>query len=120
MFLLSIINHISLYAGIPMYAVVDIAGKQFKAAPHDKIHVPKLKADKGATVKFDKVLLFAGEKEVTVGNPLVAGASVEATILDHVKDDKIVVFKKKKRKGYRVKRGHRQEYTQVQITKIGK
>ncbi|MBX2993142.1 MAG: 50S ribosomal protein L21 [Bacteroidetes bacterium] len=103
-----------------MYAVVDIAGKQFKVAPNDKLHVPTLKADKGATISFDKVLLLAGDKEVSIGNPTVSGASVEATVLDHMKDDKVVVFKKKKRKGYRVKRGHRQAYTQVQITKIGK
>ena len=102
-----------------MYAVVDIAGKQYKVAPNDKIHIPTMKADKGANVSFDKVLLLAGEKEVSIGNPTVAGASVQATVLDHVKDDKVIVFKKKKRKGYRVKRGHRQAFTQVQITKIG-
>ncbi|MEK7250362.1 MAG: 50S ribosomal protein L21 [Bacteroidota bacterium] len=103
-----------------MYAVVDIAGKQYKVAQNDKIHIPTMKADKGATVTFDKVLLLAGEKEVSVGNPTVVGASVQATVLDHMKDDKVIVFKKKRRKGYRVKRGHRQAYTQVQITKIGK
>ena len=103
-----------------MYAVVDIAGKQYKVAENDKIHIPTLKKDKGTTVTFDKVLLLAGESEVNVGNPTVAGASVEATVLDQVKDDKVIVFKKKRRKGYRVKRGHRQAFTQVQITKIGK
>lgn len=103
-----------------MYAVVDIAGKQYKVAENDKIHIPTLKKDKGASISFDKVLLLGGDKGVKVGNPTVAGASVQATILDHVKDDKVIVFKKKRRKGYRVKRGHRQAYTQVQITKIGK
>lgn len=103
-----------------MYAVVDIAGKQFKVATDDKIFVPTLKHNKGASVTFDKVLLLGGDKEVMVGNPTVAGASVEATVLDHVQGDKVVVFKKKRRKGYRVKRGHRQAYTHVQITKIGK
>jgi large subunit ribosomal protein L21 len=103
-----------------MYAVVNIAGKQYKVAQNDTIHIPTMKAEKGATVTFDNVLLLAGEKEVNVGNPTVAGASVQATILDHVKDDKVIVFKKKRRKGYRVKRGHRQAFTQVQITKIGK
>ena len=103
-----------------MYAVVDIAGKQYKVAQDDKIHVPTLKQDKGATVTFDKVLLFADGTAVSIGNPTVAGASVQATVLDHVKDDKVIVFKKKRRKGYRVKRGHRQAFTQVQITKIGK
>jgi large subunit ribosomal protein L21 len=103
-----------------MYAVVEIAGRQFKVAQDDKIHVPSLKHDKGATVTFDKVLLVSGDDAVSVGNPTVSGVSVEATVLDHVKDDKVIVFKKKRRKGYRVKRGHRQAYTQVQITKIGK
>lgn len=103
-----------------MYAVVDIAGKQFKVVQNDKLHVPTLKAEKGATLTFDRVLLLADDNEVNVGNPTVAGASVQATVLDHVKDDKVIVFKKKRRKGYRVKRGHRQAYTQVQITKIGK
>ncbi len=103
-----------------MYAVVDIAGKQFKVAQDDKILVPTLKQDKGTKITFDKVLLLGGDKEVNVGNPTVAGASVQATVLDHVQGDKVIVFKKKRRKGYRVKRGHRQAYTQVQITKIGK
>jgi len=103
-----------------MYAVVDIAGKQYKVAQNDKIHVPSVKAEKGAELTFDKVLLLGGEKEVRVGNPLVAGAMVKATVLDQGRDDKVIVFKKKKRKGYRVTRGHRQGYTQVQITKIGK
>jgi large subunit ribosomal protein L21 len=103
-----------------MFAVVDIAGKQFRIAQNDKILVPTLKQKAGSTVKFDKVLLLGGEKQITIGNPLVAGASVEATVLENMKDDKVIVFKKKKRKGYRLKRGHRQQYTQVQITKIGK
>jgi large subunit ribosomal protein L21 len=102
-----------------MYAVVNIAGKQFTVTTDDKILVPTLKDKVGATVTFDRVLLLGGDKEISVGNPLVAGANVQATILNHVKDDKVTVFKKKKRKGYRVKRGHRQAYTQVQITKIG-
>lgn len=103
-----------------MFAVVEIAGKQYKIAPNDKIYVPTLKEKVGAKLKFDKVLLLGGEKEIKVGNPLVSGASVEGTIVDHVRADKVIVFKKKKRKGYRVKRGHRQAYTHVQITSIGK
>ena len=103
-----------------MYAVVTIAGKQFKVAQNDKIYVPKLKGNTGTTVTFDNVLLLGDDKTTTVGNPLIKGATVEATLLDHVKDDTVIVFKKKKRKGYRVRRGHRQQYTQVQITKIGK
>ena len=103
-----------------MYAVVDIAGKQFRIAQNDKILIPSMKGKVGSTVRFDKVLLLGEDKQISVGNPLVAGASVEATVLDNMKDDKVIVFKKKKRKGYRLKRGHRQGYTQVQITKIGK
>ncbi|HCV43467.1 MAG TPA: 50S ribosomal protein L21 [Bacteroidetes bacterium] len=103
-----------------MFAVVDIAGKQFRVADNDKILVPTLKGQVGSTVKFDRVLLLGEDKQISVGNPLVAGASVEAKVLENMKDDKVIVFKKKKRKGYRLKRGHRQEYTQVQITKIGK
>lgn len=101
-----------------MYAVVEIAGKQYKVAKDDKITVPTRKEKPGDKVKFERVLLLGGEKEITVGHPLVAGASVEATVLDGTKGEKLVVFKKKKRKGYRVKRGHRQDYSQVQITNI--
>ncbi len=103
-----------------MYAVIEIAGKQFKVTQNDKIIVPTLKEKVGAKVNFDRVLLLEGEKETAVGNPLVAGATVEATVLDHPKGDKVIVFKKKKRKGYRVKRGHRQGHTQIEITRIGK
>ena len=102
-----------------MHAVIEIAGKQFKVAPNDKIFVPTLNEKVGATVSFGRVLLLESEQGMSVGNPMVAGASVEATVLDHPKADKVIVFKKKKRKGYRVKRGHRQGYTQVEITKIG-
>jgi large subunit ribosomal protein L21 len=102
-----------------MYAVVDIAGRQYKVSEQDKIKVPSLMQKAGDTVKFDNVLLVQREKELTVGNPLVSGASVEATVLGHDKSDKVIVFKKKKRKGYRLKRGHRQAFTEVQITKVG-
>lgn len=101
-----------------MYAVVEIAGKQFRVSPNDKIQVPTLKQKPGAKVKFDRVLLIGGEKETRVGNPVVAGAKVEGTVLDHGRDEKVIVFKKKKRKGYRVTRGHRQGFSEVQITSI--
>jgi large subunit ribosomal protein L21 len=101
-----------------MYAVVEIAGKQFKVSQNDSILVPTLNEKTGSSVKFDRVLLVEGDTGVKVGHPLVSGASVQATILDEVKGDKVIVFKKKKRKGYRVKRGHRQTYTRVQITNI--
>lgn len=113
-------NNHSMQQETQMYAVVDIAGKQFKVAQHDKLLVPTLKADKGAAVRFDKVLLLADGNEMRVGNPTVEGAAVKATVIDHVRGEKVIVFKKKRRKGYRVKRGHRQAYTQVQITGIGK
>lgn len=103
-----------------MYAVVEIAGKQYKVAENAKILVPTMKAKAGEKVKFDRVLLVGGEKEITVGNPVIAKATVEGVVLDNVKDEKVTVFKKKRRKGYKVRRGHRQAYTQVQITSIGK
>ncbi|MCZ6775672.1 MAG: 50S ribosomal protein L21 [Ignavibacteria bacterium] len=103
-----------------MYAVVEIAGKQFKVGQNDKIYVPSLKDKVGAKVKFDRVLLLDDKQKTDVGNPFVAGASIEGRIVEHVKGEKVTVFKKKRRKGYRVKRGHRQRYTQVQITKISK
>ncbi len=101
-----------------MYAVVEIAGQQYKVNPSERLYVPKLEQTVDSVVKFDKVLLLADDKAVKVGSPLVAGASVEAKVLAHVKDDKVTVFKKKKRKGYRVKRGHRQQYTHIEITAI--
>ncbi len=101
-----------------MYAVVEIAGQQYRVNPSEKLYVPKLDSAVDSTVKFDKVLLRADDKKVTVGNPVVKGAVVEAKVLAHSKDDKVIVFKKKRRKGYRVKRGHRQQYTQIEITSI--
>jgi len=101
-------------ARIRMYAIVDISNKQFKVQKDAKLYVPRQKAEIGDTLTFDKVLLVSGD-EIQVGAPTVAGASVSATVLDHVKGDKIIVFKKKRRKGYRVKNGHRQPYTQISI-----
>ncbi len=101
-----------------MFAVVDIAGSQFKVVANDKLHVPLLKLEKGASVTFDRVLMFGDDKNVKIGNPTVKGASVSATVLEHVKADKVIVFKKKRRKGYRVKKGHRQDYTKIEITNI--
>ena len=101
-----------------MYAVVEIAGQQYKVNPAEKLYVPRLEHEIGSSVKFDKVLLLADEKAIKVGAPLVAGASVSAKVLAHVKDEKVIVFKKKRRKAYRVKRGHRQQYTHIEITSI--
>lgn len=101
-----------------MYAVVEIAGQQYRVNPSEKLYVPKLEGDVDSVVKFEKVLLLANDKGVKVGNPTVKGSTVEAKVLGHMKDDKVIVFKKKRRKGYRVKRGHRQQYTQIEITSI--
>lgn len=102
-----------------MFAVVEIAGQQHKVSPSEKIYVPKLDAEVGKIVKFDNVLLFSDDTSVKVGNPTVKNLKVEAKVLGHVKDEKVIVFKKKKRKGYRVRKGHRQQYTEIEITNIG-
>ncbi|MFN0157240.1 MAG: 50S ribosomal protein L21 [Bacteroidota bacterium] len=101
-----------------MYAVVEIAGQQFKVAKNDKIDVPRLDNKTGDTVTFDKVLLLDTGKAITIGAPGVSGAKVQAKVLEHSKEDTVVVFKKKKRKGYRIKNGHRQGYTQIEILNI--
>lgn len=102
-----------------MFAVVDIAGQQFKVSPAERIFVPRRSEEVGATITYDRILLLSDEKEVKIGNPVVKGASVTAKVVGHRKDDKVEVFKKKKRKGYRLRRGHRQQYTEVEITNIG-
>jgi len=101
-----------------MFAVVEIAGQQYKVTKDDKILVPKLESEVGAKVKFDKVLLLGDEKQTKLGTPYLSGSSIEAKVLSHMKDDKVEVFKKKKRKGYRVHKGHRQQYTEIEITKV--
>ncbi|MBK1894916.1 50S ribosomal protein L21 [Chryseobacterium paridis] len=100
-----------------MFAIVEIAGLQYKVEQDQKLFVHRLKGDKGGKVSFDKVLLTVNGT-ITVGAPAVSGITVEAEILDHVKADKVIVFKKKRRKGYEVKNGHRQSLTQIQITGI--
>jgi large subunit ribosomal protein L21 len=102
-----------------MYAIVDIAGKQFKVAKDQYIYAPKMDGEAGASVSFEKVLLIDDGASVQIGAPTVNGASVSGTILEHVKGDKVIVFKKKRRKGYVVKNGHRQQFTKVQIESIG-
>lgn len=103
-----------------MHAVVEIAGKQFRVAQKEKILVPLLSGKTGSKVKFDRVLLLQDQKTVKVGNPTVKGATVEATVLGKRRADKVLVLKKKRRKGYRVKRGHRQAYTELEINTIAK
>jgi len=101
-----------------MYAIVDIAGQQFKVEKDQKIFVHRLEGQEGAQVTFDKVLLLDNEGEVKVGLPTIEGASVNAKILSHLKGDKVLVFKKNRRKGYQKLNGHRQFLTQVQIEEI--
>jgi large subunit ribosomal protein L21 len=101
-----------------MYAIVEIGGKQFKVEEKDKVYVPLINSEEGTDVKFDKVLLLSKESDVVVGSPFITSASIEAKILKHIKDDKVLVFKKKRRKSYRVFNGHRQNYTQIEINKI--
>lgn len=101
-----------------MYAIVDIAGQQFKVAKDQQIFVHRLQGDEGATIEFDNVLLVDNGGKVTVGTPTIAGSKVAAKILSHLKGDKVIVFKKKRRKGYKKKNGHRQYFTKIQITDI--
>ena len=100
-----------------MYAVVDIAGSQYKVQEGDSIRVARLEAEEGASLTFDRVLLVGGD-EPKVGTPQVEGAAVEASVKGHGRSDKVVVFKMKRRKTYRRKNGHRQPYTELQIDKI--
>jgi len=101
-----------------MYAIVDIAGKQFKVSKDQYLYAPKMEGEVGTQVNFDKVLLINKGSDTEVGAPLVKGASVSGKILEHVKGNKVIVFKKKRRKGYAVKNGHRQQFTKVQIENI--
>lgn len=101
-----------------MYAIVDIAGKQFKVTPDQDLYIPKMEGESGASVTFDQVLLVDNEGKVKIGAPKVKGAKVSGKILEHVKGDKVLVFKKKRRKGYKKMNGHRQDFTKVKIEKI--
>ena len=101
-----------------MYAIVEIAGHQFKVEKDQKVFVNRLQTEEGKKVTFDNVLLLADGSKVTVGAPAIDGAQVGAKVLKHLKGDKVIVFKKKRRKGYRVKNGHRQSLTEIQIESI--
>ncbi len=101
-----------------MYAIVEIAGKQYKVSKDDTLYIPKNEAAANSKLTFDKVLLMADGENITVGTPVIDGASVEATVIEHVRADKVLVFKKKRRKHYKVKNGHRQPYTQVKIESL--
>ena len=101
-----------------MYAIVEIAGQQFKAEAGRRLYVHRLEAEQGSAVEFDKVLLVDNDGNVTVGAPVVEGAKVTAQVLSHLKGDKVLVFHKKRRKGYRKLKGHRQYLTEVKINEI--
>jgi len=101
-----------------MYAIVEIAGQQFKVAKDQKVFVHRLATEEGKKVSFDNVLLLADGDKVTVGAPAIDGAQVGAKVLKHLKGDKVIVFKKKRRKGYRVKNGHRQALSEIVIEEI--
>jgi len=101
-----------------MYAIVEIAGQQFKVKKDVKVYVHRLDSAEGSTVNFDKVLLVENDGKVKVGAPVIEGATVSAKILSHLKGEKVIVFKKKRRKGYKKKNGHRQQFTKIEITGI--
>ena len=101
-----------------MYAIVEIAGQQFKVSKDQKVYVHRLTNAEDEKVTFSNVLLIDNNGAVTVGAPAINGASVEAKVLKHLKGDKVLVFKKKRRKGYKVKNGHRQYLTQIVIENI--
>jgi len=101
-----------------MFAIVTIAGQQFKVEQGQEIFVHQLEASEGDNVSFDQVHLIGGDSSTNVGTPVISGASVGATVLGRQKGDKVIVFKKKRRKGYRVKNGHRQSFTKIRIDSI--
>ncbi|HLN55182.1 MAG TPA: 50S ribosomal protein L21 [Bacteroidales bacterium] len=101
-----------------MYAIVEIAGQQFKVEEGKKIFVHRLDAGEGNELKFDRVLLLDDDGKITIGEPVIKDAVIEGKVVDHVRGDKVIVFKKKRKKGYRVKNGHRQDLTQVEIISI--
>jgi len=102
-----------------MYAIVEIAGQQFKVEEGKKIFVHRLEAEEGVNVEFDKVLLIEDNGKITIGEPVISDYVVDGVVLDHMRGDKVIVFKKKRKKGYRVKNGHRQNFSQIEIVSIG-
>src|SRR5688572_4374393 len=98
-----------------MYAIVEIAGQQFKVERGNKVYVHRLEAKEGAKIEFENVLLLDNGGKISVGNPTVDGAKVAATVISHLKGDKVIVFKKKRRKGYQKWNNHRQSFTQILI-----
>ncbi len=101
-----------------MYVIVDIQGQQFKVEQDQKLFVHRINAEQGSEVEFEKVMLIDNEGAVTVGTPVVEGAKVVVEVLSHVKGDKVIVFKKKRRKGYQKMNGHRQQFSEVRVKQI--
>jgi large subunit ribosomal protein L21 len=101
-----------------MYAVFQTGGKQFRVEPGHRVRVPVLVAEPGETVTFDRVLLASDGSKISVGSPLVSGATVTAEVVRHGRDKKVVVFKRKRRKGFRLKKGHRQGFTEVLVNQV--
>ena len=101
-----------------MYAIVEMAGQQFKVAKDQKVFVHRLDSNEGDAVIFDNVLLIDDNGAITIGAPAIDGASVQAKVLRHLKGDKVIIFKKKRRKGYKVKNGHRQSFTEILVEEI--
>src|SRR5512138_803671 len=101
-----------------MYAIVEIAGQQFKVEEGKKIFVHRLEIENEKEIEFDQVLLIENEGKIIIGEPTIKDAVVEGKVIDHVRGDKVIVFKKKRKKGYRVRNGHRQNFTQVEIVSI--
>ncbi|OPL17940.1 MAG: 50S ribosomal protein L21 [Candidatus Aegiribacteria sp. MLS_C] len=101
-----------------MYAIIESGGMQFRVEPGLKLNVPRIQAEEGDPVKLDRVMLVADGEKVSVGNPLVEGASVDAQVVEHGRGSKITVYKRKKRKGYEKTIGHRQDYTRIEIKSI--
>jgi len=101
-----------------MYAIVEIAGQQFKVQKDQKVYVHRLDANVGDALTFDRVLLVENGENVTLGAPAIEGATVQATVVGHLRGDKVIVFKKKRRKGYQKQNGHRQSFTAITVTGI--
>ena len=101
-----------------MFAIINVLGDQIKVIENEKYYVPRLQENVDAEVTFDSVLMVGDSKNVKIGTPEVKGAKVTAKVLEHIKDDKVIVFKKKIRKSYKKKAGHRQQYTKIEVLKI--
>ncbi len=101
-----------------MYALVEIKGKQYKAEKGSVIRIDRVESEKGNSLEFDKVLMLSSDKDVKVGAPYLEGVKIQATVEDHIRDKKVVIFKYKKRKKYRRTKGHKQPYTMIKVNEI--